>query len=54
MLARENLALKRKLARLQEEADLLRQLLYLALQPCANSTTEAGVRSVVPDTAPEP
>jgi hypothetical protein len=53
-LARENLALKRELGRLQEEADLLRQLLSLALQSCAKFTVESGVRGVVPDTAPEP
>ena len=49
-LARENVALKRELARRQEEADLLRHLLYLALQSSAKST---GLRRVVPDTAPE-
>ena len=52
-LARENLALKRELARLQEEADCLRRLLHLALQSCAKSTTETAARRVVPDTAPE-
>jgi hypothetical protein len=52
-LARENDARKRELARIQEEADLLRHLLCLVLQFRAKSTIDTGVRCVVPDTAPE-
>ena len=52
-LARENVALKRELSHVQEEADLLRYLLYLALQSGTNSTIDTGVHCVVPDTAPE-